>query len=87
MQKMLSYGKRLSFDHFLLLSQSHMVNFSSYNLGVKLGAKGMVEEEMKMYAKATKADEKFGGAWLNWGTSLAEQGNLDEVSIWEQIWS
>jgi tetratricopeptide (TPR) repeat protein len=52
-----------------------------YNLGVKLGAKGMVKEEMKMYAKATKADPRFGGAWLNWGTSLAEGGNLDDVSF------
>jgi superkiller protein 3 len=50
-----------------------------YNLGVKLGAKGMVKEEMKMYAKATKANPKFGGAWLNWGTVLAESGNMDDV--------
>jgi tetratricopeptide (TPR) repeat protein len=52
-----------------------------YNLGIKLGAKGMVKDEMKMYAKATKANPKFGGAWLNWGTSLAEGGNLDDVGI------
>jgi hypothetical protein len=51
-----------------------------YNLGIKLGEKGMVKEEMKMYAKATKADPKFGGAWLNWGTALAEGGNMDDVS-------
>jgi tetratricopeptide (TPR) repeat protein len=52
-----------------------------YNLGIKLGAKGKVKEEMQMYAKATKADPKFGGAWLNWGTALAEDGNLDDVSF------
>jgi tetratricopeptide (TPR) repeat protein len=51
-----------------------------YNLGIKLGAKGKKKEEMKMYAKATKADQLFGGAWLNWGTALAEDGNLDDVS-------
>lgn len=50
-----------------------------YNLGIKLGEKGMVKEEMKMYAKATKAEPKFGGAWLNWGTALAEGGNMDDV--------
>jgi tetratricopeptide (TPR) repeat protein len=52
-----------------------------YNLGIKLGAKGMTKEEMKMYAMATKADPTFGGAWLNWGTTLAEQGNLDDVRL------
>lgn len=51
-----------------------------YNLGIKMGAKGKTKEEMNMYAKATKADPKFGGAWLNWGTALAEGGNLDDVS-------
>ena len=52
-----------------------------YNLGIKLGEKGQTKEEMQMYALATKADPKFGGAWLNWGTSLAETGNLDDVSF------
>ena len=59
-----------------------------YNLGVKLGQKGKKKEEMKMYMKATKADPKFGGAWLNWGTGLAEDGNLDDVSsslLWISI--
>lgn len=48
---------------------------------MKLGAKGQVQEEMKMYAKATKADPKFGGAWLNWGTALAESGNTDDAEL------
>jgi tetratricopeptide (TPR) repeat protein len=52
-----------------------------YNLGLKLGQKGKKKEEIKMYVKATKADPKFGGAWLNWGTALAEEGNLDDVSM------
>ena len=33
-----------------------------------------------MYERATAIDSNFGGAWLNWGTSLAEQGNMEEVS-------
>lgn len=56
-----------------------------YNLGIKLGAKGKKKEEMVMYAKATKADPHFGGAWLNWGTSLAEMGNMDDVRI-QKFW-
>jgi len=52
-----------------------------YNLGIKLGAKGKTKEEMEMYARATQVDPKFGGAWLNWGTSLAESGNIDDVSV------
>ena len=51
-----------------------------YNLGLKLGAKGKLQQEMEMYAKAVQADPTFGGAWLNWGTALAESGNLDDVS-------
>jgi hypothetical protein len=66
---------------FIILFRTNKCHSSSYNLGVKLGAKGLVKEEMKMYAKATKADKKFGGAWLNWGTALAEQGNMDDVSF------
>ena len=34
-----------------------------YNLGIKLGAKGDTKAEMAMYARATTADPKFGGAW------------------------
>lgn len=34
-----------------------------------------------MYARATQVDPKFGGAWLNWGTTLAEAGNIDDVSL------
>lgn len=34
-----------------------------YNLGIKLGAKGDMKAEMAMYARATTADPKFGGAW------------------------
>jgi tetratricopeptide (TPR) repeat protein len=51
-----------------------------YNLGIKLGAKGDHRAEMEMYARATRVDPKYGGAWLNWGTSLAESGNMDDVS-------
>ena len=39
------------------------------------------KQEMEMYACATQVDPKYGGAWLNWGTVLAETGNMDEVSI------
>ena len=52
-----------------------------YNLGIKLGARGDKKGEMTMYAKATQVDPKFGGAWLNWGTTLAELGHFDEVSF------
>lgn len=60
-----------------------------YNLGVKLGEQSQrkqstvdtVKEEMTMYAMCTKVDPTFGGAWLNWGTTLAEQGNLDDAEI------
>ena len=52
-----------------------------YNLGIKLGAKGKVKEEMAMYARAIQADPTFGGAWLNWGTALAENGKMDDVSV------
>jgi superkiller protein 3 len=52
-----------------------------YNLGIRLGAKGKTKEEMKMYACATKVDPTFGGAWLNWGTSLAENGNMDDAEL------
>jgi len=52
-----------------------------YNLGVKLGAKGRAKEEMKMYAKATQIDPKLGGAWLNWGTALAEAGEYDTAEV------
>ena len=51
-----------------------------YNLGIKLGARGDAEAEMKMYEKATSIDPTFGGAWLNWGTVLAEMGRIDEAT-------
>lgn len=51
-----------------------------YNLGIKLGAKGRSKEEKEMYARATQVDPKFGGGWLNWGTTLAESGNMDDIS-------
>ena len=51
-----------------------------YNLGIKLGERGDRKEEMTMYARATQVDSKFGGAWLNWGTTLAEGGDVDSVS-------
>lgn len=51
-----------------------------YNLGIKLGEKGDKKGEMVMYARATQVDPKFGGAWLNWGTTLAEAGSIDDVS-------
>jgi len=50
-----------------------------YNLGIKYGAKGDFTSEVKMYERATNIDSKYGGAWLNWGTSLAEQGNIEEA--------
>jgi tetratricopeptide (TPR) repeat protein len=52
-----------------------------YNLAIKLGARGDKKEENKMYAKATQVDPKFGGAWLNWGTNLAEQGLFDDAEL------
>ena len=48
-----------------------------YNLGIKLGAKGRTKEEIEMYEKAIKANPSFGGPWLNWGTALAESGDLE----------
>ncbi len=51
-----------------------------YNLGVKYGERGMTKDEMTMYSLATKANPHLGGAWLNWGTALAEGGNFDDVS-------
>ena len=52
-----------------------------YNLGIKLGAKGDTKGEMQMYAKATAIDPMQGGAWINWGTSLAEQDNFDDAEL------
>lgn len=52
-----------------------------YNLGIKLGAKGDTKGEMAMYARATTIDPKFGGAWINWGTSLAEAQNFDDAEL------
>ena len=52
-----------------------------YNLAIKYGKKGESKKEMAMYASATRADPMFGKAWLNWGVSLAESGNLEEVSL------
>eukprot|EP00554_Chaetoceros_debilis_P002154 CAMPEP_0194089318 /NCGR_PEP_ID=MMETSP0149-20130528/33730_1 /TAXON_ID=122233 /ORGANISM="Chaetoceros debilis, Strain MM31A-1" /LENGTH=650 /DNA_ID=CAMNT_0038773209 /DNA_START=246 /DNA_END=2198 /DNA_ORIENTATION=+ len=52
-----------------------------YNLGIKLGAKGDIKGEMAMYARATTIDPTFGGAWLNWGTALAESGNMEDAEV------
>lgn len=52
-----------------------------YNLGIKLGAKGDKKAEMAMYARATNVNPKFGGAWLNWGTVLAEDGNFEDAEV------
>lgn len=50
-----------------------------YNLGSKLGSKGDVQEEIKMYDACTRVDPTFARAWLNWGTSLAILGQLDHA--------
>ena len=52
-----------------------------YNPGIKLGERGDQKAEMIMYAHATQVDPKFGGTWLNWGTTLAESGNIDDASV------
>ena len=52
-----------------------------YDLGIKLGARSDTKGEMTMDAKATKIHPKFRGAWLNWGTILAELGHFNEVSL------
>jgi len=52
-----------------------------YNLAIKLGEQGDKTEEMKMYALCTQVNPKFGGAWLNWGISLAEIDNLDDAEL------
>jgi tetratricopeptide (TPR) repeat protein len=51
-----------------------------YYLGIKLGERGDKEKENEMYAKATSINPIFGGAWLNWGTNLAEVGKFDDAS-------
>jgi tetratricopeptide (TPR) repeat protein len=38
-----------------------------------------LKEELKLYVRCTKLDPNFGGAYLNLGTSLAEQGNLGDA--------
>lgn len=48
-----------------------------YNLAIKLGAQGRTSDETDLYRRAIEADPHFGGAWLNWGTVLAESGDLD----------
>lgn len=52
-----------------------------YNLGIKLGARGYAAKELELYGRATKIDPTFGGAWINWGTSLAESGDLDGAEV------
>ncbi|KAL3941712.1 MAG: hypothetical protein SGARI_000506, partial [Bacillariaceae sp.] len=54
-----------------------------YNLGVKIGDQPNADrnEEMIMYKKCTEIDPSYGGAWLNLGTALAEQGNLDDAEV------
>jgi tetratricopeptide (TPR) repeat protein len=48
-----------------------------YNLAIKLGSKGLAREEMELYAHAVRVDPRMGGAWLNWGTALAEAGDTN----------
>ncbi|KAG7355187.1 serine/threonine protein kinase [Nitzschia inconspicua] len=54
-----------------------------YNLGVKIGEQpnnGDRNEEISMYKRCIELDPiGFGGAWLNLGTILAEDGNLDDA--------
>ncbi|KAG7359226.1 serine/threonine protein kinase [Nitzschia inconspicua] len=54
-----------------------------YNLGVKIGEQpnnGDRIEEILMYKRCIELDPiGFGGAWLNLGTILAEDGNLDDA--------
>jgi len=50
-----------------------------YNLAVKLGERGDRSSECDMYSKAVATDPDMGGAWLNWGTTLAEQSLLDDA--------
>jgi len=52
-----------------------------YNLGIKLGVRGDTKGEMRMYARATAIDPSFGGAWLNWGTTFAESGDIDNAEV------
>ena len=52
-----------------------------YNLGIKLGERGDKKAEMRMYARATQVDPKLGGAWLNWGITLAELEHYDEAEV------
>mmetsp|Transcript_17517 Transcript_17517/g.31608 ORF Transcript_17517/g.31608 Transcript_17517/m.31608 type:complete len:729 (-) Transcript_17517:212-2398(-) len=52
-----------------------------YNLGIKFGARGDTKAEMTMYARATRIDPNFGGAWINWGTTLAENGNMEDAEV------
>ncbi|GMI12072.1 hypothetical protein TrRE_jg12830 [Triparma retinervis] len=48
-----------------------------YNLAMKFGDMGNVEREREYYGKCVEVKEDYGPAWLNWGTSLAEAGELD----------
>jgi hypothetical protein len=48
-----------------------------YNLAIKLGSMGLAGEEAELYARAVAVDPRMAGAWLNWGTALAEAGDAD----------
>lgn len=48
-----------------------------YNLGVKYGAKQDYAKERLMYEKAVQIEPTFSDALVNWGSSLAESGDLD----------
>ena len=50
-----------------------------YNLGIKLGAKREYGKERQMYERAVSIRPSMGGAWINWGTSLAESAKYDEA--------
>jgi tetratricopeptide (TPR) repeat protein len=50
-----------------------------YNLAIKVGSMGRTSEEMELYDRATQVDPSMGGAWLNWGTALAEFGDLESA--------
>jgi tetratricopeptide (TPR) repeat protein len=53
-----------------------------YNLGMKLGSvRKDTKGELDMYQKAVAIDPAMGGAWINWGTSLAEAGDLEGAEL------
>jgi tetratricopeptide (TPR) repeat protein len=62
-------------------TKSVELNAGDADLCYNLGGKGDIKAEMSMYVWATSIEPTFGGgAWLNWGTTLTESGNMDDVS-------